>query len=148
VEGRKNMKFKESSLEYGTSSVKESTTEIEVYTNNSSSKDEVDLYALEVVPKSQEKGSSPDAIVRDEREIEKAISPISLRNGLTHKEINEFQFLLEIEKAISPILLRNGLTHKEINEFQFLLHKYHHLFAMSYKDLKQVTLEEHKIELL
>ncbi len=54
----------------------------------------------------------------------------------------------KIEKVISPISLGNGLTNKEINEFQFLFCKYHHLFAMSYKDLKKVTLEEHKIELL
>ncbi len=49
MDGRKNLKFKESSLKYVSSSVEESTTEIEVNTNNSSSKDEVDLYALEVV---------------------------------------------------------------------------------------------------
>jgi len=49
VDGRKNLKLKKSYLEYVTSSVEESTMEIEVNTNNSSSKDEVDLYALEVV---------------------------------------------------------------------------------------------------
>jgi hypothetical protein len=32
---------------------------------------------LKIVPKSQEEVSSPDMIVRDEREIEKTISPIS-----------------------------------------------------------------------
>jgi len=34
------------------------------------------------------------------------------------------------------------------NEIQLLFHKYHHIFATSYKDLKKVILEEHKIELL
>jgi hypothetical protein len=85
VDGRKNLKFENSSLEYVTSSVEESTTKTEVDTNNSSSEDEVKLYALEVVPKSQEEGSSPNVIVKDEREIEKAICPISLRNGLMNK---------------------------------------------------------------
>ncbi len=121
MDGRKNLKFKESSLEYVTSSVEESTTEIEVNTNNSCSKDEVAPICVGGGSKSQKKRSSPNAIVRDERKIKKAISPISLGNGLTNKEINEFQFLLC---------------------------KYHHLFAMSYKDLKKVTLEECKIELL
>jgi hypothetical protein len=94
---------------------------MEVNTNNSFCENEVDLYLLEVVPKSQEEGSSPDVIVRDKREI---------------------------EKAISPILLGSGLTNKEISEYQLLVQKYHHLFTKSYKDLKKVTLEEHKIELL
>jgi hypothetical protein len=53
----------------------------------------------------------------------------------------------EIKKAISPILLGKGLTNKKISEFQLLLHKYNHLFTRSYKDLRKVTLEEHKIEL-
>jgi hypothetical protein len=120
VDGRKNLKLKKSS-EYVTSSVEESTMEIEVNANNFSRKDEVDLYVLEVVPNHKKNVHLLMRFVKDEREI---------------------------TKAISPILLGNGLTNKEINEFQFLLHKYHHLFAMSYKDLKKVALEEHKIELL
>jgi hypothetical protein len=67
-------------LKYVTSSAKESTTKNEVDTNNSSSENDIDIYALKVVPKSQEV-SSLDMIVKDEREIEKAIFPISL--GMT-----------------------------------------------------------------
>jgi hypothetical protein len=52
VDGRKILKFEKSSSEYVTSSVEESTMKIEVDTNNSYSEDDVDLYALEVVPKS------------------------------------------------------------------------------------------------
>jgi hypothetical protein len=85
VDGRKNLKFEESSLKYVTSCVEESTMETKVDTNNFSSEDQVDLYVLEVVPKSQEEGSFPDVIVKDKREIEKTISPISLGNGLTNK---------------------------------------------------------------
>jgi hypothetical protein len=59
VDGRKNLKFEESFSEYVTSSPEESTMEMEVNTNNPSRENEVDLYVLEVVPKSQEKGSSP-----------------------------------------------------------------------------------------
>jgi hypothetical protein len=62
---------------------------IEFDTNNFSSENDLDLYALEVVPNSQE-GSSPNVIVRDEKEINKTISPISLGNGLTNKELSEF----------------------------------------------------------
>ncbi len=70
--------------EYITSSLEESTTKMEVNTNNSTRENEVDLYVLKVVPKSQEKGSSPNAIVRHEKEIKKSISPILLGNGLTN----------------------------------------------------------------
>jgi hypothetical protein len=69
-------------LKYVTSSAKESTTKNEVDTNNSSSEIDIDIYALEVVPKAQEEVSSPDVIMKDERKIEKAISPISLGNDL------------------------------------------------------------------
>jgi hypothetical protein len=89
VDGRKILKFEQSSLKYVTSNVEESTMKIEVDTNNSSNENDVDLYASEVVPNSQE-GSSPNVIVKDEREIDKTISPISLGNGLTNKEISEF----------------------------------------------------------
>ncbi len=89
VDGRKILKFENFYLEYVTSNVEESTMKIEVDTNNSSSENDVDLYASEVVPNSQE-GSSPNVIVRDEKEIDKTISPISLGNGLMNKEINEF----------------------------------------------------------
>ncbi len=122
VDGRKNLKFEESFSEYVTSSLEEYVNHGNgVHINNPSRENEVDLYVLEAVPKSQEKGSSLDAIVRNEREI---------------------------ELTISPILLGNGLTNKGISEFQLLLQKSHHLFTKSYKDLKKVTLEEHKVDLL
>jgi hypothetical protein len=68
-------------LKYVTSSAKESTTKNEVDTNNYCSENDIDIYALKVVPKSQEEVSSPDMIVRDEREIEKQYLPF--HRGMT-----------------------------------------------------------------
>jgi hypothetical protein len=37
---------------------------------------------------------------------------------------------------------------KERRQYEDLIRKYIHLFTFSYKDLREVTMEQHKIELL
>jgi len=54
----------------------------------------------------------------------------------------------EVEERLSKIQLGPDLQLKERKQHEDLLHKCIHLFAFSYKDLKEVTMEQHKIELL
>jgi hypothetical protein len=49
---------------------------------------------------------------------------------------------------VNKIQLGPNLCPKEIREYEDLLCMYIHLFAFNYKDLKEVTMEQHKIELL
>jgi hypothetical protein len=43
---------------------------------------------------------------------------------------------------------KTKLRPEERKQYEDLLHKYIHLFVFSYKDLREVTMEQHKIELL
>jgi hypothetical protein len=54
----------------------------------------------------------------------------------------------EIVEWVSKIQLGPDLRLKERKQYEDLLCKYIHLFAFNYKDLKEVTMEQHKIELL
>jgi hypothetical protein len=54
----------------------------------------------------------------------------------------------EIVKWVSKIQLGPNLHLKERKQYEDLLHKYIHMFTFSYKDFKEVTMEQHKIELL
>jgi hypothetical protein len=49
---------------------------------------------------------------------------------------------------VNKIQLGLDLHSEERKQYEDLLCKYIHLFAFSYKDLKEVTMEQHKIELL
>ncbi len=49
---------------------------------------------------------------------------------------------------VSKIQLRLDFCFEERKQYEDLLRKYIHLFAFSYKDLREVTMEQHKIELL
>ncbi len=49
---------------------------------------------------------------------------------------------------VSKIQLKPDLHPEERRQYEDLLCKYIHLFAFSYKDLREVTMEQHKIELL
>jgi hypothetical protein len=99
-----------------------------IYTYDSS-EEEVGLYALETIP---EVGALSDQRVqRDDNQS----TPCVLIER-------------EVEERLSRIQLRPDLQSKERKQYEDLLRKYIHLFAFSYKDLKEVTMEQHKIELL
>jgi hypothetical protein len=49
---------------------------------------------------------------------------------------------------VSKIQLRLDLCLEERRQYEDLLHKYIHLFIFNYKDLREITMEQHKIELL
>ncbi len=51
-------------------------------------------------------------------------------------------------ERLSKIQLGPNLQPEERKQYEDLLCKYIHLFAFSYKDLREVTMEQHKIELL
>ncbi len=51
-------------------------------------------------------------------------------------------------ERLNKIQLGPDLHSEERRQYEDLLHKYIHLFAFSYKDLREVTMEQHKIELL
>jgi hypothetical protein len=54
----------------------------------------------------------------------------------------------EVEEWLSKIQLGPDLQPEERKQYEDLLRKYIHLFAFSYKDLREVMMEQHKIELL
>ncbi len=54
----------------------------------------------------------------------------------------------EIVEQVSKIQLGADLHPEERRQYEDLLRKYIHLFTFSYKDLREVTMEQHKIELL
>jgi hypothetical protein len=54
----------------------------------------------------------------------------------------------EIVECVSKIQLRTNLHPGERKKYDDLLRKYIHLFTFGYKDLRGVTMEQHKIELL
>jgi hypothetical protein len=54
----------------------------------------------------------------------------------------------KIMEWVSKIQLRLDLHPKEKRQHKDLLRKYIHLFVFNYKDLREVTMEQHKIELL
>jgi len=99
-----------------------------IYTDDSS-EEEVGLYALETIPKV---GALSDQKVRgdDNQSI-----PCVLTEG-------------EVVERLSKIQLGPDLHHEERKQYEDLLHKYIHLFAFNYKNLREVTMEQHKIELL
>ncbi len=51
-------------------------------------------------------------------------------------------------ERINNIQLGPNFYPKEKKQYEDLLPKYIHLFAFSYRDLREVTMEQHKIELL
>jgi len=54
----------------------------------------------------------------------------------------------EVEEWLSKIQLGPNLQSEERNQYEDLLRKYIHLFVFSYKDLREVTMKQHKIELV
>ncbi len=51
-------------------------------------------------------------------------------------------------EQVNKIQLETDLRFKEKRQYENLFRKYIHMFAFNYKDLKEVTIEQHKIELL
>jgi hypothetical protein len=94
-----------------------------------SSEEEVGLYALETIPKV---GALSDQRVQGDDNQ----SPPCM---FTEREV---------EERLSKIQLGPNLQPEERKQYEDLLRKYIHLFAFCYKDLKEVTMEQHKIELL
>ncbi len=54
----------------------------------------------------------------------------------------------EIVEWVSKIQLKLDLCPEERKQYEDLFRKYIHLFVFNYKDLREVTMEQHKIELL
>jgi hypothetical protein len=54
----------------------------------------------------------------------------------------------KIVEHVSKIQLGPNFCHEEKRQYEDLLCKYIHMFTFNYKDLKEVTMEQHKIELL
>jgi hypothetical protein len=54
----------------------------------------------------------------------------------------------KVVERLSKIQLGLDLHLEERKQYEDLLHKYILFFAFSYKDLREVTMEQHKIELL
>ncbi len=51
-------------------------------------------------------------------------------------------------ERVNKIQLGLDLRLEERKQYEDLFHKYIHLFALSYKDLREIIMEQHKIELL
>ncbi len=99
-----------------------------IYTYDSS-EEEVGLYALETIPKV---GALSDQKVQGD---DNQSTPCVLTKG-------------EVKERLSRIQLGPDLQPEERKQYEGLLRKYIHLFAFSYKDLREVTMDQHKIELL
>ncbi len=54
----------------------------------------------------------------------------------------------EIVERVNKIQLRTDFHPEEKNQYEDLWRKYIHLFVFNYKDLREITMERHKIELL
>jgi hypothetical protein len=92
-----------------------------------SSEKEVGLYALETIPKV--------GVSSNQRRDDNQSPPCMFKKG-------------EAEERLNKIQLGPDLQQEERKQYEGLLRKYIHLFACSYKDLKEVTMEQQKIKLL
>ncbi len=54
----------------------------------------------------------------------------------------------KIVEHVNKIQLGPNLCHEERRQYEDLLCKYIYMFVFNYKDLREVTMEQHKIELL
>jgi len=113
--------------------------ELETYQNfnferiyiDDSSEEEVGLYVLEAIPNVRILIQAYQRVQGDNDQSTPCV--------LTDEEIVEW---------VNKIQLGLDLHHEEKRQYEDLLHKYIHLFAFSYKDLREVTMEQHKIKLL
>jgi hypothetical protein len=99
-----------------------------IYTNDSS-EEEVGLYVLETILKV---GTLSDQRVQGD---DNQSTPCVLTEGKVVERLNKIQLGPDLQLEVKK-------------QYEDLLRKYIHLFAFSYKDLKEVTMEQHKIELL
>jgi hypothetical protein len=99
-----------------------------IYTDDSS-EEKVRLYALETIPKVG--ALSDQRVRRDDNQSTPCV--------LIERKVVEY---------LSKIQLGPDLHSEEKKQYEDLLHKYIPFFAFNYKDLKEVTMEQHKIELL
>jgi hypothetical protein len=91
----------------------------------------VGLYVLETIPKVGILFRANGGVRRDNDQ--------SIPHVLIEGKIMEW---------VSKIQLGLDLCPKEKRQYENLLHKYIHLFVFSYKDFREVTVHQHKIELL
>jgi hypothetical protein len=125
------VKNSEGTSEYDDESeTNQSSTSEGIYTDDSS-EEEVGLYALETIPKV---GALFEADQRGRRDDDQS-TPCVLSEG-------------EVVEWVNNIQLGLDLRPKEKRQYEDLFGKYIHLFAFNYKDLREVTMEQHKIELL
>jgi hypothetical protein len=101
-----------------------------IYTDDSN-EEEVGLYALEIIPKVEALSKTDQRVQRDDDQS----TPCVLTKG-------------EVGERASKIQLGPDFCPEEKRQYEDLLRKYIHLFAFSYKDLREVIMEQHKIELL
>ncbi len=99
-----------------------------IYTDDSI-EEEVGLYALETIPKV---GALSDQRVQGD---DNQSPPCVFTKG-------------EVEEWLSKIQLGPDLQPEVRKQYEDLLRKYIHLFAFTYNDLREVTMEQHKIEML
>jgi len=110
--------------------IEQSSNSKGIYTDDSGER-EIRLYVLETIPKVGTLSQMDQKIQRDDDQP----TPCVLTEG-------------EIVEHVSKIQLRLNLRLEKRKEYEDLLRKYIHLFTFNYKDLKEVTMEQHKIELL
>jgi hypothetical protein len=110
------------------SEIDQSSSSEGIYIDDSS-EGEVGLYALETIPKV---GTLSDQRVQGD---DNWSPPCVFTEG-------------EVKERLSKIQLGPDLQPEERKQYEDLLRKYIHLFAFSYKDVREVTMEQHKIELL
>jgi len=110
------------------SKIDQSSSSEGIYTDDSS-EGEVGLYALETIPKV---GTLSDQRVQGD---DNRSPPCVFIEG-------------EVKERLSKIQLGPDLQPEERKQYEDLLRKYIHLFVFSYKDVREVTMEQHKIELL
>jgi len=99
-----------------------------IYTDDSN-EEEVGLYALEIIPKV---GALSDQRVQGD---DNQSPPCMFTERKVEERLNKNQ-------------LGPDLQLEERKQYEDLLRKYIHLFSFNYKDLREVTMEQHKIELL
>ncbi len=123
------MKSSKGTSEYEDESKTDQSFSFEGIYTDDSSEEEIGLYALEIIPKV---GTLSDQRVRGD---DNQSTPCMLIEG-------------EVVEWLSKIQLGPNLHPEKRKQYEDLLRKYIHLFAFSYKDLREVTMEQHKIELL
>ncbi len=123
------MKSSRGTSEYEDESEIDQSSSFEGIYTDDSNEEEVGLYALEIIPKV---GALSDQRVQGD---DNQSPPCMFTERKVEERLNKNQ-------------LGPDLQLEERKQYEDLLRKYIHLFSFNYKDLREVTMEQHKIELL